>query len=479
MLRLFRKRIHQPMTFSEIKIAIIYFIPKSNVEKYNNWTDGFTQGINIIEKTHNVTWINIEDGFPDSDRLNSFDFIIAKCCWNSTIDTYLRNLKELKTPCGIVISCSIIPKKNDPKFYKILWHQTFWYKQFLPKHKRIIHAFGINSNDFNYENIEKTIDVLSIGAVTWYKRHEKLIDFPGSTKVVIGDTNIDDSAEIIKNLKSKNITVLEYTNQKELSKLINQAKTVYIPCELNGGGERAVLEARKCGANVVTEEDNPKLKELLNSPIWDEKHYGNQIKNGIEQFLGFTDKTSKTNLIISTDRIKAGNFSFHNGHFSHKGDEALTIGSYCALGKNISIITSNHDTNFISISGYIFRRFFNTNHPGEINITKTLERSKGPITIGNDVWIGDDVKILSGVTIQDGAIIKAGSIVSKNVGAYEIHVGIPNKKIKMRFNKEIVQLLLELKWWNWSEKLIKKNKKLFSMNLNQVSVKEVKETINF
>tara|TARA_B100000809_G_scaffold43630_1_gene37856 strand:+ start:24398 stop:25837 length:1440 start_codon:yes stop_codon:yes gene_type:complete len=462
---------------TNIKIALIYYIPKSNTEKYNNWTDGFTKGINIIEQDYAITWINLEDELPTSKKLNNFDFIIAKCCWNSKVDRHLKSLKKLKTPCGIAISCSIVPHKNEHTFYKILWHETFWYKALLPNHKNIKHAFGINSSDFKYEKVKKTIDVLSIGALTSYKRHEKLIDFTGEKKVVIGDTNMEDSETIINNLESHNIKVIGFSNQKELSNLINKAKTIYIPCELNGGGERAILEARLCGATILIEKDNPKLKELLTSPIWDEKHYGNQIKIGIEDYLKIEDNTFSSNRISSSSNTKIDKNSFHNGNFEIRGDEYVQIGAYCSFGKNISIITSNHDTNFIASQGYIYRKIFKKNHPGEILELKNIERTKGPVHIGNDVWIGDDVKIMSGVTIGDGACIGAGTIVTKDIDAYEIHAGVPNRKIKMRFSNDIVLLLLNLKWWDWSEKRIKENEELFSLNFNKEDLEVIKKTI--
>ena len=40
---------------------------------------------------------------------------------------------------------------------------------------------------------------------------------------------------------------------------------------------------------------------------------------------------------------------------------------------------------------------------------------------------------MGGIEILDGAVIAAGTIVTKNIGPYEIHAGIPNKLIKKRF----------------------------------------------
>lgn len=56
--------------------------------------------------------------------------------------------------------------------------------------------------------------------------------------------------------------------------------------------------------------------------------------------------------------------------------------------------------------------------------------SKGPVTIGNNVWIGDKATILPGVTIGDGAVIAANAVVTKDVPAYCVVGGNPAKIIK-------------------------------------------------
>jgi acetyltransferase-like isoleucine patch superfamily enzyme len=56
-----------------------------------------------------------------------------------------------------------------------------------------------------------------------------------------------------------------------------------------------------------------------------------------------------------------------------------------------------------------------------------------PTVIGRDAWIGAHSIILPGVEIGDGAIIAAGSVVSRSVPPCEIHGGVPNRKIRDRF----------------------------------------------
>ena len=46
------------------RIAIIYFIPKTNKEKHAKWKDGFTEAIKILEDDYLIDWININDKKP-------------------------------------------------------------------------------------------------------------------------------------------------------------------------------------------------------------------------------------------------------------------------------------------------------------------------------------------------------------------------------------------------------------------------------
>ena len=182
-------------------------------------------------------------------------------------------------------------------------------------------------------------------------------------------------------------------------------------------------------------------------------------------------------LIESTKHIRAGKMSYHNGNFIIQGSQEVKIGSYCAFGKNIHIITENHDYNYPVMQYTFYRHFFGKEHPGVTKYPPNKERTKGGIEIGNDVWIGHNTTILSGIKIGNGAILGNGCIVTKDVEPYSIVSGIPAKKIKMRFDDEIIQYLLEIKWWNWSEDKIKRNWKFFGLNQNLLKVEEIESII--
>lgn len=94
---------------------------------------------------------------------------------------------------------------------------------------------------------------------------------------------------------------------------------------------------------------------------------------------------------------------------------------------------------------------------------------------GNDVWIGMDATIIAGVTIGDGAVIGAGSVVTKDVPPYAIMVGSPARVHKMRFSDNVIDTLLQIRWWDWPDEVLKKNIDLYSRPLEESDIEKLLE----
>jgi serine acetyltransferase len=62
---------------------------------------------------------------------------------------------------------------------------------------------------------------------------------------------------------------------------------------------------------------------------------------------------------------------------------------------------------------------------------------------------------MPGVSIGNGAVIGAGAVVTKDVQPYSVVVGVPAKKIKMRFPDDLIVKIEQLKWWDWDHQTIK------------------------
>lgn len=143
-----------------------------------------------------------------------------------------------------------------------------------------------------------------------------------------------------------------------------------------------------------------------------------------------------------------------------KGSGNVTIGKYCAFGRNIRIQLSSHSMNYANMNEHFQKKF------GFNSIMKKYDSSD--VKIGNAVWVADDVYILPGVTIGDGAVLAAGTIVTKDVEPFSVVAGIPGKRIKYRFKTSIIEELQSICWWDWSDEKMKRNKVFFEKDLTTV-----------
>jgi acetyltransferase-like isoleucine patch superfamily enzyme len=135
----------------------------------------------------------------------------------------------------------------------------------------------------------------------------------------------------------------------------------------------------------------------------------------------------------------------------YSGDvEPVHIGDYCSISGDVEILPGgDHNTHWVST--FPFRIVFGL--PGALE--DGMPSSRGPVRIGNDVWIGRAAMILPGVTIGDGAVVGARAVVTRDVRPYAVVVGNPAVEVKRRFDDATVDRLLEIKWWEWPESLVR------------------------
>ena len=174
-------------------------------------------------------------------------------------------------------------------------------------------------------------------------------------------------------------------------------------------------------------------------------------------------QTVYLNAVIKDPQIEVGDYTIYNDFVADPllfeknnvlyhypiHQEKLIIGKFCSIacGTKFMFNCANHTLK--SLSTYTFPLFYEEWELEKSNITTAWD-NKGDIVIGNDVWIGYEAVIMAGVHIGDGAIIAARTVVTKDVPPYTIVGGTPAKEIRKRFDAEIIQQLLLLKWWNWS-----------------------------
>lgn len=125
----------------------------------------------------------------------------------------------------------------------------------------------------------------------------------------------------------------------------------------------------------------------------------------------------------------------------------ITIGSFTAIGPEAKVFGLSEHRQGVSTFNMNAGLFGRSDLPYE-------PHAKAPTIIGNDVWVGFRATILSGVNVGDGAIVGACAVVTKDVPPYAIVVENPARIIRYRFSPEIIEAMLEIRWWEWSDEKI-------------------------
>lgn len=162
--------------------------------------------------------------------------------------------------------------------------------------------------------------------------------------------------------------------------------------------------------------------------------------------------------LVKSPRIEVGDYTYLHEpegpenfeknnvlyHFDFVGDR-LVIGKYCSLARGIRFIMNgaNHPMGgYTAYPFFIFGRGWEQEEP-------LKRQTKGNTVVGNDVWIGYESVIMPGVRIGDGAIVAARSVVTRDVEPYTVVAGNPARPIRKRFDDEVIERLLQIRWWDW------------------------------
>ena len=175
---------------------------------------------------------------------------------------------------------------------------------------------------------------------------------------------------------------------------------------------------------------------------------------------------------VKNPNIIVGVHSYYSGYYhKHSFDDCarylvsdrttdvdkLIIGNYCSIGSGaVFMMAGNQGHNNKWVSTFPFFYIDNDIFTDAIDAYERV----GDTLIGNDVWIGSEAIVMAGVSIGDGAVIASRAVVTKDVAPYSIVGSNPAKHIRFRFSATEIEMLLEMKWWEWDDEILKK-----SMNL--------------
>lgn len=165
------------------------------------------------------------------------------------------------------------------------------------------------------------------------------------------------------------------------------------------------------------------------------------------------DRMTNVRPTLTRANIEVGEFTYFSdqdfeSHVTHHYDfigDKLVIGKFCQIGAGVNFVMNgaNHQMNAATTFPFYVMDGWEQAPPAMSDF-----RMKGDTVVGNDVWFGENVTVLPGVKIGDGAIIGRNSVVGTDVAPYTIVAGNPARLIRQRFDAELTDLLLRLRWWD-------------------------------
>jgi hypothetical protein len=124
------------------------------------------------------------------------------------------------------------------------------------------------------------------------------------------------------------------------------------------------------------------------------------------------------------------------------------VGKFCSIASHVRINPGNHPMDRVTQHHMTYRRV--EYGLGEADDAAFFDwRRSHRCVIGHDVWLGHAVTVMPGVCIGVGAVVGSGAVVTKDIGPYEIAVGVPARVIRKRFADDVIAQLLRIAWWDW------------------------------
>ena len=196
--------------------------------------------------------------------------------------------------------------------------------------------------------------------------------------------------------------------------------------------------------------DNPEYMKIINPPDPNEAFPNPKIPS----LCLIKNVVKNPNIIVGDytyydDVDGADQFEKHVTHFYPFIGDKLIIGKFCAIARGVEFVMNGANHRMDCVTTYPFY-IMGGDWGTAIAPVKEELPLKGDTVIGNDVWIGQNVTVMPGVHIGDGAIIGTNSVVASDIPPYAIAVGNPCRVVKMRFDDELISLLLQFKWWDKS-----------------------------
>ena len=171
-------------------------------------------------------------------------------------------LKGKGIPMAICLTGGTFREQIDA--FDLVFVESEVYKQeFERLGKRVIKAFGVNTELFKPIEQPKIWDAIFPATFANWKRHSIFTEAMGDKGLACGWMYQDHETENWQMCQDKGTMILPHLSHKAIAYLLNASKTCVITSDSTGGSQRTVLEAMACNIPVIVMQDSDKTTEYV------------------------------------------------------------------------------------------------------------------------------------------------------------------------------------------------------------------------
>lgn len=229
--------------------------------KYH-WRDGLYAAMKLLEQEHEVRYFD----FPLTGMHDFKPDVVLY--WEAPVTQNGKDAANWFEVCNLPYKKALLfaggpLKAMDVKDFDLVFTESAindeeCERQSIP-FKR---AFGVNTQIFKPQALEKKYDAFMQATFAGWKRHELFAESVGGMGAVAGRKQEHDTNGYDRCVQ-KGVSIFEEQPAETIATLINESYCVLNTAEYWGGGQRCTLEAMACGAPVIVMADSPKNREFV------------------------------------------------------------------------------------------------------------------------------------------------------------------------------------------------------------------------
>jgi glycosyltransferase involved in cell wall biosynthesis len=237
--------------------------------------DGLVAAFDLITKEHQVDWYLCGDTPEDK-----YDWIMP---WGVSSIPFNRDIEKYKAKKALLCAGHPQDRAFLNKFDVVFVETPLMYELTKPYCKKIVLAFGTDTDYFKPRKVKKAIDAFFPATFSPWKRQDLFARAIGKRGIVCGIIQPDGLHEHDACMKSGVYTLAGLMPSYLVSHLYNMARTCVVTSW--HGSERTVLEAMASNLPVVLTNDNALACSLLPKEGIKVDPSPKAIKKGFEKAL--------------------------------------------------------------------------------------------------------------------------------------------------------------------------------------------------